>query len=152
MNKLTIQPIQPHHLVNDFCSNTTCDLFLKNDEEYLTKNEKRGAKTYVIVDKSNKVIAFYALSMSKQKPHGIFLEELAVDYRHHKKGIGRLLLLDVFQKCFTVSELTGCAGIHLISEPTAVDFYKKFGFQPYNPYCELHLFIHTNKLTQQLEL
>lgn len=56
------------------------------------------------------------------------LSMLGVSKELQGKGIGSRLLRDAMLKVAQISELTGCAGIYLLSERDAVSFYESLGF------------------------
>jgi GNAT superfamily N-acetyltransferase len=56
------------------------------------------------------------------------LARLAVDLSHRSKGIGKELLLAVFDLAVAMSAKYGCAGLVVDAKPDAVRFYSHFGF------------------------
>jgi GNAT superfamily N-acetyltransferase len=56
------------------------------------------------------------------------LARLAVDSSHGGKGIGKELLLAVFELALSMAERYGCIGVAVDAKPNAVGFYAHFGF------------------------
>jgi len=56
------------------------------------------------------------------------LARLAVDSSHRGQGIGKELLLAVFELSVAMSAKYGCVGVVVDSKPDAVKFYSHFGF------------------------
>ena len=58
------------------------------------------------------------------------LARLAVDERAQGQGVGRLLLRSVFVLAREMASSLGCIGVVIDAKPEAMDFYKRYGFEP----------------------
>jgi GNAT superfamily N-acetyltransferase len=110
------------------------------------KNEQSWAsRTYVLCE-DRRVIGYYCLAtgavdrdevpnpLQRNMPDPIpvlVLGRLAVDLRHHKRGLGRALLRDAILRAMEVAEIAGTAAllVHALSEH-AREFYLSCGFIP----------------------
>jgi hypothetical protein len=101
----------------------------------------RDDKTFVVTETVGMgVVAYYAWCMSQispaeaparlQKGAGRYpqpvalLARLGVDIRHERRGLGAVLLQDVFTRLLELSDDIGCRGLLIHAEsPDARDFY-----------------------------
>lgn len=113
------------------------------------QHKDRGvSSTFVAVadDKSTEVLGYYAITVAE-----LVNAELPVQYRkrlpekvpafrigrlassiHHKgRGlrIGESLLFDAIDRITRISQDVGGVGIVVNAKPTAIDFYKQYGFE-----------------------
>jgi ribosomal protein S18 acetylase RimI-like enzyme len=114
--------------------------------EFVSKSLKKRVKkhlsqAYILLAKEE-VIGFYTLdtfSISRDifedKPSGmppvipvVKLGMLGVSKKFQGEGIGKRLLRDAMLKVVHISQIAGCAGIYLLSEENAIEFYKSLGF------------------------
>jgi GNAT superfamily N-acetyltransferase len=58
------------------------------------------------------------------------LARLAVAISAQGRGVGRFLLLAVFQIAHEVANSVGCIGVVVDAKPEAVRFYERYGFEP----------------------
>jgi GNAT superfamily N-acetyltransferase len=58
------------------------------------------------------------------------LARLAVDERAQGQGVGRLLLRSVLVLAREMASSLGCIGVVVDAKPEAMDFYKRYGFEP----------------------
>ena len=56
------------------------------------------------------------------------LARLAIDHAHRGLGLGKELLLAVFELALAMSDKYGCVGVVVDAKPDAVKFYSHFGF------------------------
>ncbi len=143
-------PISDKHNFDDFDSGVvSLNDWLKRRAR---RNEGSGAsRTYVVCDKKNKVLGYYALAsgsvMINEAPKKLrrnmpdpvpvmILGRLAIDLKHQKKGLGRGLLRDAVWRVLQAGEIGGIRAIliHAISDE-AKNFYERSGFLqcPFNP-------------------
>ena len=135
------------HDVADFESGeATLDLWL---QRFAGQNQRRdAARTFVATADGRTVIAYYTLvagqldhedatavvrrGLSQHFPIPVaLLARLAVDRRHHGRGIGAGLLLDAMERVLLASEhvATRAIVVNAISEQAAA-FYSHHGFRP----------------------
>ncbi len=126
------------------CGNNMINSFVHKS---LKKRVKRHlSQAYVLLDQeeNDRFVGFYTLDTfsivresfeSENKPAGlppivpvVKLSMLGIDKQLQGQGIGKRVLRDTLLKTVQISELAGCAGIYLLVEKEAVDFYKSFGF------------------------
>lgn len=115
-----------------------------------------SARTYVTVS-DGRVAGYYALSVGQvtlEEGHGrlarglgshpipvMLLARLAVDLRDQGRGLGAGLLRDAIARTLAVSEQAGVRALVVsATNPTAADFYARFGFEPL-PGDPLRLFL-----------
>lgn len=74
-------------------------------------------------------------SIKKRLPNyplpALRLARLAVVEAAHGQGIGKQLLKEVFQIAHEMAERTGCVAVVVDAKPTAIEFYKQYGFEPF---------------------
>jgi GNAT superfamily N-acetyltransferase len=56
------------------------------------------------------------------------LARLAVASAEQRRGIGRQLLLAMFEIATRMDQMTGCVGLVVDAKPTAIGWYEQFGF------------------------
>jgi len=59
------------------------------------------------------------------------LARLAVDNSAQSMGLGRQLLRFVLKLAVKMADDVGCAGVVVDAKPSAIDFYAKYGFAPF---------------------
>ena len=99
--------------------------------------------TYVAVELTAPliVVGYYTLSVSEVPtdhlprhlgPYPrlpvILLARLAVDNRAARRGIGEQLLVNALERSVSLSRQVGCRGVLVEAYPSAVEFYRKYGF------------------------
>lgn len=87
------------------------------DDEY----EENGYHL-ICLNEEGKVLGTGRLNVENSK--GI-ISQMAVDRANQNKGIGRCMLLEFLQKC----EADKLKEVELSARETAIEFYKKFGFE-----------------------
>jgi GNAT superfamily N-acetyltransferase len=137
------------HIRSSFsCGKDSLDRYIRKQASQDIK--RRIATVFVLVDDPDlHVLAYYTLSsftvestaldpaFSKKLPRypllpATLLGRLAVDHKQQRKGLGAVLLADALQKALEAS--TQVASVAVIVEALdeeAVDFYRKYGFQPF---------------------
>lgn len=58
----------------------------------------------------------------------ILLARLAVHNRFRGRGVGEQLLVNALDRSVSLSRQVGCRGVIVEAYPTAVEFYRKYGF------------------------
>jgi GNAT superfamily N-acetyltransferase len=108
--------------------------------------EKGVSSTYVVAatELSAEVLGFYAISIAelvndelpalsgKRLPVRVpvfRLGRLATSRNHQGKGIGEFMLFDAIDRVSRVAGEVGGVGLVVNAKPTAVDFYKRYGFE-----------------------
>jgi len=108
--------------------------------------EKGVSSTFVAVadETSAEVLGFYAISLAelvnadlpaqsrKRLPTKVpvfRLGRLASAKRHQGKGIGEFMLFDAIDRVTRIAQEVGGIGLVVNAKPTAVDFYKRYGFE-----------------------
>lgn len=109
-------------------------------------NKSGRSRTYVLFNKSNKVLAFYSLSMGsinnnllperlqKRLPnHSIpiaRLGRLAVDKNYQSKGFGKHLLAHALKMCFLLSKQIGMVAVVIDAKDENIrQFYLNYEFE-----------------------
>lgn len=109
--------------------------------------EKGVSSTFVVVatQQSAEVLGFYAISMAelinddlpaqsrKRLPFKVpvfRLGRLATSRTQRGKGIGEFMLFDAIDRVTRIASEVGGVGLVVNAKPTAVDFYKRYGFDP----------------------
>ena len=141
---LRIEPIAKHHIRNDFkCGNPALDVYLSR---YARQNDEINiARTFVCVDKQNKVLGYYSLSTSSieflelpesfsQRLPGYpvpaaLIGRLAVDSGMAGRGLGSHLLIDALQRIAGASiEIAVKVVLVDAIDKDARAFYRHYGF------------------------
>ncbi len=108
--------------------------------------EKRVSSTFVAVADvtSTEVLGFYAISLAelvnadlpaqyrKRLPAKVpvfRLGRLATAKQHQAKGIGENMLYDAIDRVMRIAQEVGGIGLMVNAKPSAVDFYKRYGFE-----------------------
>jgi ribosomal protein S18 acetylase RimI-like enzyme len=121
------------------CSNKMINDFVSKSLKKRVK--KHLSQAYILLSK-DEIVGFYTLdtfSISRDifedRPSGmppvipvIKLGMLGVSKKYQGVGIGKRLLRDAMLKVIQISNIAGCAGIYLLSEKSAIEFYKNLGF------------------------
>jgi GNAT superfamily N-acetyltransferase len=136
------EPLSPDHALDGFaCGETSLDDWLKRRA---LKNQASGASRCFVVCDGDAVIGYYSLSaggihqeaapkpMRRSMPDPLpvlLLGRMAIDRRHHNKGLGRALLRDAMLRSVHVASNAGVFAIlvHALSEQ-AKRFYLSRGF------------------------
>ena len=135
-------PVAAHHALEDFaCGVPSLDEWLK---KRALKNHASGASRCFVLCEGARVAGYYTLSagaisheaapkaMRLNMPDPLpvlLLGRLAIDERHHNRGLGGALLRDAMLRAVCISGDAGVSAIllHTISEP-AKRFYLSRGF------------------------
>ncbi|HEY4172291.1 MAG TPA: GNAT family N-acetyltransferase [Rhodopila sp.] len=136
-------PIAADHILADFaCGEDALDIWLK---KRAFRNHASGASRCFVVCEDAVVVGYYSLSagaisheaapkaMRRNMPDPLpvlLLGRLAIDRRHHNRGLGSALLRDAMIRAVGVAANAGVSAIllHAISEQ-ARQFYLSRGFQ-----------------------
>jgi len=132
------------------CGDTALDVYLR---ERASQEEKRGAaRFFVLVERSLGVLAgYYTLCSSSVIPERLpsqlqsklprykhipaaLIGRLAVDLRHQQQGLGQALLADAIQRAAAADVASALTIVD--AYPTAVMFYRNFGFLPFADHAE----------------
>lgn len=111
------------------------------------QHKDRGvSSTFVAVadSTSTEVLGYYAITIAelvnvdlpeqyrKRLPEKVLvfrLGRLAASVRHKGQRIGESLLFDAIDRITRISQEVGGVGIVVNAKPTAIDFYKQYGFE-----------------------
>ena len=144
-----------------------------NDEminQFVQKNLKKRVKksfsqAFVLLDK-NLFVGFYTLesfSISKDSLENqnlsslppnvpvIKLGMLGIDKKYQNKKLGSRLLKNALLKVIQISNLTGCIGVYLLSQPNAKSFYEKLGFKVLKKQTPTPMFLHIKTIKEALQ-
>lgn len=119
--------------------------------------EKGVSSTFVVAasETSPNVMGFYAINMAelvnddlseksrKRLPSKVpvfRLGRLATSIGHQRKGIGEFMLFDAIDRVSRIATEVGGVGLVVDAKPTAVDFYRRYGFEPMADHPR-HLFL-----------
>ena len=119
--------------------------------------EKGVSSTFVVVsdESSTEVLGFYAISMAelinadlpaqyrKRLPIKVpvfRLARLASAKTYQGQGIGEFMLFDAIDRVSRIASEVGGVGLVVDAKPTAVDFYKRYGFEQMADHPQ-HLFL-----------
>ena len=114
------------------------------------QHKDRGvSKTFVAVadDASTEVLGYYAITVAElinaelpvqhrkrlpEKVPAFRIGRLASSIHHKGHGlrIGESLLFDAIDRITRIAQEVGGVGIVVNAKPTAIDFYKQYGFEP----------------------
>jgi GNAT superfamily N-acetyltransferase len=155
----TPRPIQ----IDDDCSAFDCGNPALNDwlRERALKFEGRSARSYVTCE-GNAVLGYYCLTSGAVAHTGTsarfrqnmpdpvpvaVIGRLAIDSRHQKRGLGKALLKDAFQRSIAASAIIGIRAVivHAVDHDAA-NFYASYGFKPF-PTNPLTLWISIQDVT-----
>lgn len=145
MGYLTVALNSVHKKSEFECENELLTNYFKNQANQDIKRQL--SRCFVMIDNENGVKGYYTISSSSidrdlipeairsKLPKSytdipvILLGRLARDIKYKGEGVGELLLLDAFKRCYDVTLNLGCMAI--IVDPIderAKEFYLKFGF------------------------
>jgi GNAT superfamily N-acetyltransferase len=147
MNWASPLPISTTHEMGEFsCGKPELDNWLKTRA---MKAEGRSARTYVVTESPNRVVAFYTLSaksvrieqipnrLARNMPKDIpviLLGRMAVDENHKAKGLGQHLLRDAMLRSIAGAEIIGARALIVEAmDRQAAAFYQKLGFLQFPP-------------------
>lgn len=144
IKELRIEPIAKSHNRKAFnCKTNSLTEFL---HRYARQNDENNiAKTFVAVDKDNKVFGYYSLSsssvefnelpeaMAKQLPRypvpAALVGKLAVDSKVEAQGLGSRLLIDAMQRILSAAEEIAVKVVLVDAiDEEAKAYYLHFGF------------------------
>ncbi len=127
------------------CGNSTLDDYLHHQASQDVK--RKLAVCFVLSDEAHKIKGYYTLSnasierallpeiIRKKLPPAYLglpvtlLGRLAIDHRHHRQGLGELLLIDALKRAYLASATIGSMAIVVDPiNPAARAFYSKYGF------------------------
>ncbi|QDX80471.1 hypothetical protein B9N43_03895 [Denitratisoma sp. DHT3] len=108
--------------------------------------EKGISSTFVAVadETSAEVLGFYAISLAELvntdlpaqyrkrlpiKAPVFRLGRLATAEQHQRQGIGEFMLFDAIDRVTRIAQEVGGIGLVINAKPTAVDCYKRYGFE-----------------------
>lgn len=144
---MAIVLLEKRHIRKDFsCEENSLTQYIRTQVSQDLR--KRLATCFVAVDDDNHVIGYYTLSSEslgrdsipekfiRQVPKNynapvILLGRLARDIKMKGSGLGEHLLLDALFRSYTLS-LNSIGAMAVVTKPinqTAVQFYKRYGFQ-----------------------
>jgi GNAT superfamily N-acetyltransferase len=148
------------------CGRPPLDDFLK---QRATRNEGRASRTYVVTSPggvdAGSVIAYYTLAAGavahddappwarRNMPNPIpviVLGRLAVDSRHHGRGLGKAMLREAIQRTLEASRTIGARALilHAIDDE-AIGFNAPYGFRRF-PTGSRTMFLPVETLTASL--
>ena len=137
-----------HHRDAFDCGVEELNIFLK---KHANQNQKNHiSRTFVAIDEDlpvinqkKEILGFYTLATGEMDPallpesikHPQYsvsvakLARLAVDLKHQRKNIGRILLYDGFKKIKAASQMVGIFAVVVdAKDANAKSFYQKYGF------------------------
>ncbi len=147
---MRLHPYNSKCVVNRFnCGQVPLDRFLKNRAK---KSEARLEQrvTVATIDSSPNCVGYFALQLGSDtvpslprdklrhlQNHiafpAVHLSYLAVDKTYQRQGLGRYLLMEVFEKVARISEHAGFYALTLQSvDSESTAFYKSLGFEEYS--------------------
>jgi GNAT superfamily N-acetyltransferase len=136
------EPLSPGHALDGFeCGERSLDDWLK---KRALKNQGSGASRCFVICEGTAVVGYYSLSagvihheaapkpMRRNMPDPLpvlLLGRLAIDRRHHNRGLGSALLRDAMLRALRIANDAGVFAImvHALSEE-ARQFYLSRGF------------------------
>ena len=98
----------------------------------LKEQELNLSKTWVLLNNDD-IIGFFTTRIStySSDAKGVYLlAKLAVLQSHQKQGYGKVMLSKCIEQAQQIMAITGCVGVMGYAKPTALGFYKKYGFTP----------------------
>jgi predicted N-acetyltransferase YhbS len=155
-------PLTDRHDLSPFdCGKPPLNDWLK---QRAGKNEGRASRTFVVCQ-AETVIGYYALATgsvgTKDVPRAlrqnmppqipvIVLGRLAVDLKHHGKGIGPGLLKDALRRALSVAANVGARAIPVHAlDAEVVSFYTQYNFRAF-PEGSLTLFLPLEEVADAL--
>lgn len=157
------QPIADRHDLASFdCGKPPLNDWL---QRHALKNDGFASRCFVVCE-GVQVVGYYALAAGSVGPDEVpralrrnmprpipvlVLGRLAVDRRHHGRGIGPGLLKDALRRALSVAENVGARAIlvHAIDREV-VSFYTQYGFKAF-PDEELTFFLPIEEVAASLE-
>jgi len=142
---MLVQPLTEGHDRKGFdCGDTELNGWLRRVAKQ--HKEKGVSSTFVVVaeQSSQEIQGFYAISLAelvnadlpaqyrKRLPTKVpvfRLGRLATAISHQGKGIGEFMLFDAIDRITRIASEVGGIGFVVNAKPTAVDFYKRYGFE-----------------------
>ena len=153
------------HGLDDFdCGQPSLNAWLK--KRAIKANRLGGsARTYVVCDTQNNVVAYYALAtgaVNRDETPGkvarnmpdpvpvVLLSRLAVDRRYKGQGIGSGLVKDAFLRVLQAADAIGIRAVlvHAVNE-SARSFYLKQGFYE-APHNDMTLMLTLTEIAREL--
>jgi GNAT superfamily N-acetyltransferase len=143
-----IEPLGDHHLRGAFlCKNQKIENFCKNNIK--KQNNAYMIRAFVAVEgECNDVIGYYYLCLTSyavgeidetsddkfrrvEAVPAVYLGMIGVHRDHDKQGIGRLLMLDAFNRTLVIAENAGTYGLTLdaVDEDVAGYYEAKYDFE-----------------------
>lgn len=129
--------------------------------------KKHLSRAYVLLDKDEKFVGFYALDTFlihretfelDNKPSAlppmvpvVKLNMLGLNVDLQKQGIGKKLIQDAIIKVANISKIAGCVGLYLLAEKDVISFYKNLGFITLNHATPLPMFLHIEKILDSID-
>ena len=142
---MLVLPLSRWHDRNGFdCGDTQLNAWFAQVAKQ--HKEKGVSSTFVVASSatSEEVLGFYAINMAElviddlpaqhkkrlpSKVPAFRLGRLATDQAQQGKGIGEFMLFDVIDRVTRIASEVGGIGLVVNAKPTAVDFYKRYGFE-----------------------
>lgn len=122
-----------------FCSgNDALDAWFK---AHARDNRRRGFGTTYVAVEAGVVLGFVSTTATSierarvkrgQGPDqwpALLIARMAVSRDHQGRGIGKRLIAHAFVVADAQYELSGCAAVIVDAKPSAVEFYRQFGFK-----------------------
>lgn len=142
---MIFQPLNSQHDLKDFdCGNDDLNRWFAKVAQ---QHKDRGiSSTFVAVsdNASPEILGFYAIRVAElvkidlpaqyrehlpEKLPVFRVGRLAVSIRHQGQRVGESLLLDAIDRITRITQEVGGAGIVVNAIPSAIDFYKQYGFE-----------------------
>lgn len=103
---------------------------------YVAVGSDRRILGYATVAPADIEIENLAKALRKRLPRYplpvLRLARMAVDRSAQRTGIGRALLRAMFAIAHELARRVGCVGVVVDAKPAAIDYYRKFGFEPFS--------------------
>lgn len=144
------EPLGKHHDRAAFsCGKAPLDTYLKNQARQDLRRHVAAPFVLVSNEGSSSIMGYYTLSafgieldmlpedIAKKLPHyptvpATLLGRLAVDSRHHGRGLGEFLLMDALYRAWVQSsEIAAAAVVVDAIDQEASQFYSHFDFLPF---------------------
>jgi predicted N-acetyltransferase YhbS len=122
-----------------FCSgNDALDTWFKTRAR---DNRRRGFGTTHIAVEANVVLGYVSTTATSierarvkrgQGPDSwsaLLIARMAVSHDHQRRGIGKRLIVHAFAIADAQYKLSGCAAVIVDAKPSALEFYRQFGFK-----------------------
>jgi len=161
----TFDPSKTYKGIKSFdCNNKMINNFVQKNLKKRVK--KHFSQAYVLLD-NERFIGFYTLdtfSIAKDnfefdnRPSAlppivpvVKLSMLGVDKSIQGQGLGKRLLRDMFIQVAEISKLAGCAGVYLLAEKDAINFYESLGFVAIKEDEPLPMFLNIDLILEFLD-